>query len=133
MSPLTKIPERIAMVVTGLPLGGRTDIKDPLNTLTKLTQEVDQIATAQVPETRTVDDNATDMVLGVDNMVLNIDGVDHRVAGVVNAVASVDDDVKPIDDKGAAIDTNTSYSDADRTECQHLGQETTGRDGSGGL
>ena len=66
------------------------------------------MATAQVPETRTVDNNVADMVLGVDNRVLN---VDHRVAGVDNAIASVDDDVKSIDDKGAAINANTSYED----------------------
>ena len=100
MSQLTEIPERIATGVMGLPQGRRTDIKDTLNTLTKLMQELAQMATAQVPETRTVDNNVADMVLGVDNRVLN---VDHRVAGVDNAIASVDDDVKSIDDKGAAI------------------------------
>ena len=106
MSQLTEIPERIATGVMGLPLGGRTDIKDTLNTLIKLMQEVAQMATAQVPEMRTVDNHVADMVLGVDNRALN---VDHKVAGVDNAIASVDDDVKSIDDKGAAINANTSY------------------------
>lgn len=72
---------------------------DTLDTLTKLTQEVEQMATAQVPKTRTVDDKVADIVLGIDNRVLNFDNVDH------------DDDVKAIDDKGAAINTNTSYED----------------------
>ena len=82
----------------GKTLMGRTDMKDALKKLDKLTQEEARMAVAQnLKATHAVDER----VKGVANTVAVID---NRVADVNDRVAGVDDRVARVDDRISGID-----------------------------
>ena len=70
-------------------LVGRTDIKDALKRLDKLTQEEARMATAQVLKVAHT--------------------VDNRVAGIDNRVAGIDNRVKVVNDKVAEVIDGVQY------------------------
>jgi hypothetical protein len=89
----------------GKKLIGRTDLKDALTRLDKLTQEEVRMAVAQnLKATHTVDER----VRGVANMAVFIN---NRVAGVVDRVASVDNKVAGINNKVKGINARMASVD----------------------
>ena len=91
---------------------GRTDLKDALKKLEKLTNEEVRMATAQVLKaTHAVDDKVgrvENKVAGVDDRVAR---VDDRVAGIDETLASVDDRVACVDDRLAGVDDRVACVD----------------------
>jgi hypothetical protein len=106
----------------GKRLIGRTDMKDALQRLDKLTQEEVQMAVAEnLKATHAVDERVKEVantVLAIDDRVASVDdriaGVDDKVArathaidetmkGVGEQVLAVDDRVASVDDKVAEV------------------------------
>ena len=86
-------------------LMGRTEMKDALKRLDKLTQEEARMAGAQnLKATHTVDkrvQGVADTVVVIDNRVAGVSG---QVAGVDDRVASVNDRVVAVDDRLKLVD-----------------------------
>ena len=109
MSPLTEQ----CLEKYGKRLIGRTDMKDALKRLDKLTQEEAGMAAAQnLKATHIVDER----VMGVANTMVAIDNrvasVDNRIADVTHAidegVRGVEEQVLAVDDRVASVDNKVA-------------------------